>query len=251
MGTMTFKTILLGAASAVVLSAGSANAALATAETSLNLRSGPGTQYRVVGTIAAGTTVDVGGCTGSWCRVSFSGGSGFANRSYLAMGGGGAAVAVAPGYVYEDSPSYADDYYDYGYAYGPSFGFYVSPRHRFHHGGRGGQWDRGHAWNGGGGGPRWNGGTPGGGRPGGGWAGRPGGPSPGIAPGGVTPRQGFAGAPRGGASFGANVSRAGMAGAPAGMRTGGGGMGGGGFRGGGPAVGAGIGGAGGRGQGGR
>ena len=96
---MTLKTILLGAASAVVLSAGAANAAPATAESSLNVRSGPGTQYPVVDTIPAGGAVDVGNCTGSWCRVSFSGGYGFANRSYLAMGGGGAAVAVAPGYA--------------------------------------------------------------------------------------------------------------------------------------------------------
>ena len=94
---MTLKTILFGAASALVLSAGAANAVPATAETALNVRSGPGTQYQVVGAIPAGATVDVGDCTGSWCRVSFSGGTGFANRSYLAMGGGGAAVAVAPG----------------------------------------------------------------------------------------------------------------------------------------------------------
>ena len=87
---MTLKTILFGAASALVLSAGAANAVPATAETALNVRSGPGTQYQVVGAIPAGETVDVGDCTGSWCRVSFSGGTGFANRSYLAMGGGGA-----------------------------------------------------------------------------------------------------------------------------------------------------------------
>ena len=122
---MTFKTILFGAASALVLSAGAANAVPATAENSLNVRSGPGTQYEVVGTIRAGETVDAGNCTGSWCRVSFSGGTGFANRSYLAMGGGGPAVAVAPGYAY--SEPYDDDYYDYGYGYGPSVGL-VSTR---------------------------------------------------------------------------------------------------------------------------
>jgi hypothetical protein len=50
-GTMTLKTMLFGAASALVLSAGAANAVPATAENSLNVRSGPGTQYEVVGTI--------------------------------------------------------------------------------------------------------------------------------------------------------------------------------------------------------
>ena len=116
-------------------------------------------------TIPAGATVDAGDCTGSWCRVSFSGGTGFANRSYLAMGGGRlsrAPVAVAPGYAY--SEPYDDDYYDYGYAYGPSVGFgvYASPGYRYRHGWRGGR--------------HWQGGGNWAGRPGGGnWAGRPGG----------------------------------------------------------------------------
>ena len=123
---------------------------------------------------AAGETVDVGDCTGSWCRVSFSGGTGFANRSYLAMGGGGPAVAVAryavaPGYAY--SEPYDDDYYDYGYAYGPSVGFgvYASPGYRYRHGWRGRHWQGGGNWAGRPGGGNWAG------RPGGGnWAGRPG-----------------------------------------------------------------------------
>lgn len=96
---MHLKATLFAAASALALSAGVAAAAPATAETSLNVRSGPGTEYQVVGTIPAGGAVDVGGCTGSWCQVRFSGGAGFASRSYLAMGGGpaaGVAVAVAP-----------------------------------------------------------------------------------------------------------------------------------------------------------
>jgi uncharacterized protein YraI len=188
---MTVKTILFGAASALVLSAGAANAVPATAETSLNVRSGPGTQYAVVGTIPAGATLDARDCTGGWCRVSFSGGAGFASRSYLAMGGGGATVAVSPGYVYDEP--YYDDYYDYGYSYGPSFGFgfYASPGYRYRHGWRG-RWDRGHAWQGGGD-RHWQGG----GRAGGGWAGRPGGSNAGVAPGTVTSRPGLAGVPRG------------------------------------------------------
>lgn len=228
---MTLKTILFGAASALVLSAGAANAVPATAETSLNVRSGPGTQYEVVGTIPAGTTVDAGACSGSWCRVSFSGGTGFASRSYLAMGGGGPAVAVAPGYAY--SEPYYDDYYDYGYGYGPSvgFGFYASPGFRHRHG-----WHGGRHWNGGG---NWAG-RPGGGnwvgRPGGGnWAGRPGG-----RPGGPA----IGGGPRGGMAAG-SVSP--QVSAPAGMGRGGGAIAGGSGRvgAGGPAIGGGGRGAGG------
>lgn len=139
---MTLKTIMLSAVSALVLSAGAASAAPAMAESTLNMRSGPGTQYGVVATIPGGATVDVAGCAGSWCQVSFNGESGFANRSYLAMGGEPSAAVVAPGYAYDDTPLYADGYYDDGYAYGPGFGVFVGPRHRFHHRGyRNGNWN--------------------------------------------------------------------------------------------------------------
>lgn len=153
---MPLKTTLLAAASALVLSAGAAAAAPATVESAVNMRAGPGPQYEVIATIPGGATVDVAGCTGSWCQVSFAGESGFASRSYLQMAAG-APVAVAPGYAYDDTPYY-DDYYDYGYDYGPSVGIFVGPRdHRFHHGwngkgnwhgGRVGTWQGNQGWSG-------------------------------------------------------------------------------------------------------
>jgi hypothetical protein len=151
---MMLKSTLLAAASALVLSAGAAAAAPATVESAINMRSGPGTQYEVIASIPGGAAVDVAGCTGSWCQVSFNGESGFANRSYLAMGG---EPSAAPGYAYDDTPLYADDYYDYGYAYGPGFAFSVNPRHRFHQrghwnggqsSGRVGTWQNRRGWNG-------------------------------------------------------------------------------------------------------
>lgn len=172
---MTLKTKLLAAGAALLLSTGAALAIPATAQTDLKVRSGPGTQYPVVGSIQAGETVNARGCTGSWCRVSFGGGSGFASRSRLAMGGGARrpAVAVAP-YVYDDEPDYGYGYYDYGYAYGPSAYIYANPRFRHRHG-----WD----------GRRWSGGNWAG-RPGG-WAGRSG--TPPVV--GGQGRTGFAGPP--------------------------------------------------------
>ena len=156
---MTLKFKLLAASAMLLLSAGAASAAPATAETDLNVRSGPGTQYPVIGSIQEGEAVDVRRCAGSWCRVSFSGGTGFANRSYLAMGGVVAprrSVVVSP-YVYDD------DYYDYGYAYGPSVGIYAGPRYSYGRYGYG--WDgRRSGWSGRG---SWDGRV-------GGWAGRPG-----------------------------------------------------------------------------
>src|SRR5437763_8838265 len=116
------KTTLFAAASALLLSAAAAAAAAAPAvtEAPVNLHAGPGIRYPVVGSIPGGATVDVGGCKGSWCRVNFVGETGFANRSYLAMAGGiapGVGVAVAPGYIYDDTPPSAYDYgsYDDGY----------------------------------------------------------------------------------------------------------------------------------------
>src|SRR5258705_12314521 len=101
---MTPKTKLLAAGAALLLSTGAALAVPATAQTDLNVRSGPGPQYPVVGSIQGGETVDVGSCTGSWCQVSFSGGSGFASRNYLAMGGSAGPAAAATPYVYVDEP---------------------------------------------------------------------------------------------------------------------------------------------------
>jgi uncharacterized protein YraI len=160
--TRSIQNTLLASGAALLLSAGAAAAAPATVQSDLNVRSGPGAQYQVVGTVQGGETVDVAGCTGSWCQISFRGGTGYANQNYLAMAGGGgpgyAAVAPGyadPGYVYDDTPgnAYNDYYYD---DYGPSFGFYVSPGFRHH---------RHHGWNG-----RWNGGS----QVGGNWQGRTG-----------------------------------------------------------------------------
>jgi hypothetical protein len=187
--TMMMKTKLLGAGAALLLSAGAALAVPATAQTDLNVRSGPGPQYPVVGSIRGGETVDVGSCTGSWCQVSSRGGSGFASRSYLAMGG-----AVGPGPAVAAVPyGYDDDYYDdgayYGYGYGPSVGFYAGSRGWGGGGWRGhrGNW-QGHAgnWQGRG---NWQGGRVSGGT----WQGRSGGAP--AATGGGQAQRGFAGPP--------------------------------------------------------
>jgi uncharacterized protein YraI len=62
----------------------------------LYLRNGPGTRYRVIDTMPAGTYVDLLGCGGSWCHVDWHGLVGFASASYLARGGGAYAYAYAP-----------------------------------------------------------------------------------------------------------------------------------------------------------
>ncbi len=83
--TKGIKTGLI-ATTALALAAGPALADMtATATTDLNLRSGPGPQYEVVGVIDGDESVDMAGCTegGEWCEVTYDGTSGWAYSAYL------------------------------------------------------------------------------------------------------------------------------------------------------------------------
>jgi hypothetical protein len=65
---------------ALVLSAGGALARIGTTTTDLGLRAGPSSNTELLLTIPGGAKVNVGSCSGSWCRVSFSGYSGYASQ---------------------------------------------------------------------------------------------------------------------------------------------------------------------------
>lgn len=69
------------AAALVTLSAGSAFAAVA--NTPVNVRTGPGTQYRVVDTLHRGERVNVVSQRAGWCRVTKSGPDGWVSCRYL------------------------------------------------------------------------------------------------------------------------------------------------------------------------
>src|SRR6478735_5446092 len=53
--------------------------------TSVNFRSGPGTQFASIRTLPAGTAIDIGECedSGSWCAVTVQGRSGFVSGRYV------------------------------------------------------------------------------------------------------------------------------------------------------------------------
>jgi uncharacterized protein YraI len=110
--TMNCKSLMFGGL-LLVAGATAANAAVVTGD--LNLRSGPGTGYRVIDTMPAGSYVDVVGCTGSWCQVQFGGMTGYASASYL-----GVADSYAAAPVYVEPPIYADPYPYYA---APAIGF--------------------------------------------------------------------------------------------------------------------------------
>jgi uncharacterized protein YraI len=98
---MTIRTLALKLGFAGVLLVGGTAAALAApaeATSAVNVRTGPGTSYRVVDQLYAGENVDVHGCRGGWCEVSHSGPDGWVSANYLGRGG----------------DYYDDDYYDDG-----------------------------------------------------------------------------------------------------------------------------------------
>lgn len=91
---MSIKRITFGATFAAIslLTTLAASAAPGYATGAVNVRTGPGTGYAKVGTLAAGEVVDVKECQGSWCFVDrASGTDGWSSKNYLAPyeGGGG------------------------------------------------------------------------------------------------------------------------------------------------------------------
>lgn len=82
------KYILAGLTALAVSSmAGAAEAQTARANTSVNLRSGPGTSYAVITTIPTGSIVEILGCTAGfqWCGVNYAGTEGYAAGRYLTV----------------------------------------------------------------------------------------------------------------------------------------------------------------------
>ena len=82
---------MLATGSMMILSPLSANAETATTTQNVNLRSGPGTEYERLATLAAGIRVDILKCETSWCRVAGQGIRGWVSAGYLER-----AVVVKP-----------------------------------------------------------------------------------------------------------------------------------------------------------
>jgi uncharacterized protein YraI len=85
---LTRNAIPMAALAAVAaISTPTSAATLATATTPLNIRSGPGPQYPVIGAIRQNARAVVQGCiAGSlWCEVNYLGQQGWAYSQYLAM----------------------------------------------------------------------------------------------------------------------------------------------------------------------
>lgn len=92
-----WKPVLAGLG-AVLLFGGPAAAQIsATATTELNIRSGPGPEYPVIGVIDGSAGVPINGCVegGGWCSVTYNGVRGWAYSDYLVADYGGSQVVLA------------------------------------------------------------------------------------------------------------------------------------------------------------
>jgi Bacterial SH3 domain len=115
----------------------------AVTNTTVNLRQGPGTTYTIVTKIPAGAPLDVAGCSGQWCQVTYQGQNGYVIATSLGGGGpggpppppGAAVAAYPPGYVpppvYVVPPPYYGPYYGYGPYYRGYYGGWRGPYRRW------------------------------------------------------------------------------------------------------------------------
>jgi uncharacterized protein YraI len=94
------RTIMIAAVTATAALSNPALAAtLATAMTPLNIRSGPGPQYSIVGAIPDRGQATIIGCIQDslWCQVSYNGQQGWAYSQYLTARLSGRSLIVAEG----------------------------------------------------------------------------------------------------------------------------------------------------------
>lgn len=101
---MKIQRVTSIAAAALVISGGVAFAqatASATATTDLNIRSGPGPEYNVVGLIGASDQTTVLGCIdgSKWCQVQHGGVTGWAYSDYLTVAVSGTPQIVTNNYA--------------------------------------------------------------------------------------------------------------------------------------------------------
>lgn len=102
---MVIRSRLLAAAMLLVLSAAAAAASPAVTERSVHLRAGPGTAYRVVGTLPRNAAIDVGGCTSGWCEVR-GGTRTYVAQNFVVLQGTGSTVVPAQAYESDDYPGF-------------------------------------------------------------------------------------------------------------------------------------------------
>jgi hypothetical protein len=92
--------------------------------TTVNMRSGAGTNNEIVSKIPAGSKVEFNNCTNGWCEVTWQGRNGFAIETALDTSGRAPPrrPAYGPGPVYSGPPVYGPPVY-----YAPPPAYYYGP----------------------------------------------------------------------------------------------------------------------------
>jgi uncharacterized protein YraI len=101
----------------LVLSAAGALARVGTTTTELGLRAAPSSNTELLLTMPAGAKVNVGACSGAWCKVTWNGYSGYAVKSGLAISAAPASRVTARA-VYPPSGEIVPIYPPYPYRSG-------------------------------------------------------------------------------------------------------------------------------------
>ncbi|SHF66174.1 SH3 domain-containing protein [Devosia limi] len=102
---MRLFRLVVAAGLTILAGATAAFAAPATATSNVNLRSGPGTNYAVVGTLRTGQNVEVIECQDSWCFIEDGNRSGWASSAYLQRFNSGGPSRPQPGQPVPSDPS--------------------------------------------------------------------------------------------------------------------------------------------------
>ena len=155
------KNYILGAAvvAAVLMTPAIASAATAYVSASVNVRSGPGTNYGKLTALPAGARINAGACRNGWCQVYNGSRVGWVSARYVRFGSYGGSAYAAPsgtGVIVDNgwAPGFG-----LGLGVGWATGGYWGHDH-WRHGWRGGHnhwnshWGHGPRWNRGG---RWGG----------------------------------------------------------------------------------------------
>lgn len=98
---MKRASCLLGAAAMIALGGAASAQTSATATADLNIRSGPGPQYEIIGVVNAGADATVTGCLdgSKWCTVSHGGTNGWVYSDYLTASLSGSPVVMTESYA--------------------------------------------------------------------------------------------------------------------------------------------------------
>jgi hypothetical protein len=108
--------LVMGGLLGLMIAMGTASAREATTTAALSLREGPGTSYARLATLPPGARVDVRGCRGGWCALTWDGYAGYASQSGLVLASADALEPevwpIFPPYPYRAGHYPKADWYD-------------------------------------------------------------------------------------------------------------------------------------------